>query len=91
MKQEEAPMAGPQVVVFTMTGCQHCAGVKAYLEEKGIAFSERNVLEDDQAMADFRELGYRGTPVTVAGDEAVIGFDRARLDEVFDNFAGEDA
>ena len=84
-------MAGPQVVVFTMTGCQHCAGVKAYLEEKGIAFSERNVLEDDQAMADFRELVYRGTPVTVAGDEAVIGFDRARLDEVFENFAAEDA
>ena len=84
-------MAGPQVVVFTMTGCQHCAGVKAYLEEKGIAFSERNLLVDDQAMADFRELGYRSTPVTIVGDEAVIGFDRARMDEVFGNLAGEDA
>ena len=84
-------MGGPEVVVFTMTGCQHCAGVKAYLEEKGITFTERNVLEDDQAMADFRELGYRGTPVTVVGGEGVIGFDRARLDEVFSNLAGEDA
>jgi glutaredoxin len=84
-------MADPQVVVFTMTGCQHCAGVKAYLNEKGIAFTERNVLEDDKAMADFRELGYRGTPVTVAGDEAVVGFDRTRLDEVFGDMDGENA
>jgi glutaredoxin len=89
LKQEEALMAGPQVVVFTMTGCQHCAGVKAYLNEKGIAFTERNVLEDDKAMADFRELGYRGTPVTVVGDEAVIGLDRTRLDEVFGSLGGE--
>ena len=84
-------MAGPHVVVFTMTGCQHCAGVKAYLNEKGIAFTERNVLEDDKAMTDFRELGYRGTPVTVVGDEAVVGFDRTRLDEVFGDTDGETA
>ena len=84
-------MAGPHVVVFTMTGCQHCAGVKAYLNEKGIAFTERNVLEDDKAMTDFRELGYRGTPVTVVGDEAVIGLDRTRLDEVFGGLGGENA
>ncbi len=89
LKQKETPMDGPQVVVFTMTGCQHCAGVKAYLDEKGIAFTERNVLEDDKAMADFRELGYRGTPVTVVGDEAVIGLDRTRLDEVFGGLGGE--
>ena len=77
---------GVEVVVYTMTGCQHCAGVKTYLKEKGIEFTERNVLEDDGAMADFRELGYRGTPVTIVGDEVVIGFDRTRLDEVL---AGE--
>ena len=75
-------MAGPQVVVFTMTGCPHCAGVKAYLEEKGIAFSERNVLEDDQAMADFRALGFRGTPVTLVGEEAIVGFDREKFEKV---------
>ena len=91
MKHKEAPVADQQIVVFTMTGCQHCAGVKAYLNEKGIAFTERNVLEDDKAMADFRELGYRSTAVTVVGDEAVIGLDRTRLDEVFGGLGGENA
>ena len=84
-------MGDPEVVVFTMTGCQHCAGVKAYLKEKGIAFTERNVLEDDKAMADFRTLGFRGTPVTVVGEEAIVGFDREKLEGVLSSFGGDGA
>jgi len=84
-------MSERTVVVFTMPGCQHCAGVKAYLAEKGIEFTERNVLEDDSAMADFRELGFRGTPVTLVGEETIIGFDRTRFDEIFADGTGTDA
>ena len=75
-------MADSEIVVYTMTGCQHCAGAKAYLKEKGVQFTERNVLEDDQAMADFKALGFRGTPVMLADEEAIVGFDRAKLEEV---------
>ncbi len=82
-------MVGPKVVVFTVTGCQHCAGVKAYLGEKGIAFTERNVLEDDEAMADFRARGFRGTPVTVVGEEAIVGFDREKLEGALSGFGGD--
>jgi len=69
-----------EVVVFTMSGCPHCAGVKEYLGQKGVEYTERNVLEDDQAMADFRQMGFRGTPVTLVGEVAVIGFDKEKLD-----------
>ena len=82
MATREERLESKGVVVYTMTGCAHCAGVKAYLEEKGIEFTERNVLEDEQAMADFKQLGYRGTPVTVVGDDAIVGFDKARLEEL---------
>ena len=75
-------MADKKVVVFTMTGCPHCAAVKEFLKEKGVEFAERNVLDDDQAMADFRELGFRGTPVTLIGEEPVVGFDKDRLEEL---------
>ena len=74
-------MSTRTIVVYTMTGCGHCAGLKAYLNEKGIEFTERNVLEDDEAMADFRKLGFRGTPVTVIGEETIVGFDKNRFDE----------
>ena len=75
-------MSEKKVVVFTMTGCPHCSAVKEYLKEQGVAFSERNVLEDEQAMADFRKLGFRGTPVTLVGEESVVGFDKQRLEEL---------
>ncbi|MFH1865153.1 MAG: glutaredoxin family protein [Candidatus Eisenbacteria bacterium] len=80
-------MEGRKVVVYTMTGCAHCAGVKAYLNEKGVEFSERNVLEDEQAMADFKELGFRGTPVTLIGDEAVVGLDKEKLEKLLSGSA----
>jgi glutaredoxin len=80
-------LEGRKVVVYTMTGCAHCAGVKAYLNEKGVEFSERNVLEDEQAMADFKELGFRGTPVTLIGDEAVVGLDKEKLEKLLSGSA----
>ena len=71
---------GAKVVVYTMSGCPHCAGVKDYLKERGVEYTERNVLEDDQAMADFKAMGFKGTPVTVVGDTSVVGFDKKKLD-----------
>ena len=70
-----------EVVVYTMQGCPHCAGVKEYLREKGVAFTERDVLADDRAMEDFKALGFRGTPVTVVGGTAIVGLDKPKLDE----------
>jgi len=70
----------PDIVVYTMTGCPHCAAVKEFLKEKGLEYEERNVLEDAAALNGLRELGFNGTPVTIVGDESVLGFDRARLE-----------
>ena len=68
------------LVVYTMTGCPHCAAVKEFLEDRGIEYTERNVLEDDTALQELRELGFNGTPVTVKGDGSVLGFDRPKLE-----------
>jgi len=53
---------------------------KAWLSEKGIDFETRDVIEDDQAMKELEELDVYSTPVTVIGDEVVIGFDRKKLE-----------
>lgn len=80
-------MESRDVVVYTMTGCPHCAGVKDYLKEKGVTFTERNVLEDAQAMTDFKKLGFRGTPVTLVGGEPVVGLDKEKLDRLLSDTA----
>jgi glutaredoxin len=53
--------------------------VKEFLSQKGIEFTERDVAEDESALAEVEQLGVFTTPVTTIDGEVVIGFDRDRL------------
>ena len=54
--------------------------VKVYLSRKGIPFTERNVSTDREALKSLLDMGYRTTPVTVIGNEKVVGYSTASLD-----------
>jgi glutaredoxin len=53
--------------------------VKEFLSQRGIEFTERDVAEDESALAELEQLGVFTTPVTVIDGEVVIGFDREKL------------
>ena len=65
--------------------------MKEFLSQKGVTFVERDVAQDETALSELEQLGVMTTPVTLIGDEMVIGFDRERLntllfgEEVSDN------
>jgi glutaredoxin len=59
-----------------------CGMVKEFLSQNKIDFVERDVTVDETAIADLQKLGYMTTPVTVADDEVVVGFDRDKLERV---------
>ncbi len=59
-----------------------CGRVKAFLSQKGVEFIDRDVVEDEETVAELGELGYMTTPVTVIGGEVVVGFDRDRLEKL---------
>jgi hypothetical protein len=40
------------------------------------------VTEDPAAMRELEELGLFSTPITVINDEVVVGFDKAKLEEL---------
>ena len=54
--------------------------VKVYLSRKGLDFTERNVSEDDAARDDLLAMGLRSTPVTVIGDQNVVGYSPPKLE-----------
>ena len=56
--------------------------MKEFLSQKGVQYTERDVLKDEQAMAELERLGYLTTPVTVIDGQVVIGFNEARLNEL---------
>jgi len=57
-----------------------CERVKEFLSQSGVEFTDRDITEDEEALAELGELGYMTTPVTVIDGEVVIGFDLAKLE-----------
>ena len=55
--------------------------VKEFLSREGHPFETRNIEEDDAAYDELMKLGARSVPVTVIGDQVVIGYDQGRLRE----------
>ncbi len=56
-----------------------CNRTKEFLSQKGIAYEERDVSQDEAAQGELQRLGYMTTPVTLIDGEVVVGFDRNRL------------
>ena len=57
--------------------------VKEFLSQRGIGFDERDVSLDQSAAQELvRNTGQMGVPVTVIDGQSVVGFDRARLEQL---------
>ncbi len=54
--------------------------VKVYLSRKGVSFTEYNVSMDPEAVKRLVGMGYRTTPVTVIGNERIVGYSPPKLD-----------
>lgn len=59
-----------------------CGKVKEFLSQNKIDFTDRNIAADETALAELEKLGYMTTPVTLIDGEAVVGFDRERLEKL---------
>ena len=59
-----------------------CNKVKEFLSQNNTDFTDRDVSKDDSALAELEKLGYMTTPVTVIDGEVIVGFNRAKLEEL---------
>ena len=88
----------PRVLLFTQPGCLSCELMKIFLEAKGIAFEERDIVADPEARREMTEqhdstetptmvIFTRTTAGTTAGEaeEVIVGFDPVRLDQYLDS------
>ncbi len=79
-------MAG--VKVYTTESCPYCRMVIAFLEKHGVGYETVDVGKDRGAAREMIQIsGQRGVPVTIFGDEVIVGFDAKRLRELFANLA----
>jgi glutaredoxin len=56
--------------------------VKEFLHQKGVEFTEKDVSADERALEELMAMGFSATPVTVIDGEAVVGFNRVRLEQL---------
>ena len=55
--------------------------MKEYLSQKQVSFSDRDITKDPAAISELQKLGFMTTPVTVIGDQVIVGFDVPKLEE----------
>ncbi|MFY9115203.1 MAG: glutaredoxin family protein [Dethiobacteria bacterium] len=73
------------IKLYSLTTCFWCDKVKDLLEEKEVKFSliEVDTLSGDEqaeALAEIDRLtGQRAFPITVIGDQAILGYDEKEL------------
>lgn len=68
------------VKIYTTPTCGYCHQAKKFLADLGVSFTEHDVSRDRASAEEMVRLtGQMGVPVIVVDGEAVIGFDRARL------------
>ena len=58
--------------------------MKEFISQRGVPFTEKDVVEDDAAMEELTKLNFFSTPVTLIDGEAVVGFDRPKLQALLD-------
>jgi glutaredoxin-like protein NrdH len=72
------------VIVYSTAGCSDCNLVKNYLTEQGVPFEVRDVMTSTVYQEEVEKLGFMGVPVTVAGDQAIKGFNLPALKALID-------
>ena len=74
-----------QVTVYSTPTCPYCHRAKDFLKEKGVDFTDLDVAADIEARNTMvQKSGQLGVPVIEGDGQIVIGFNRAKLEEILD-------
>lgn len=68
------------IKVYTNSSCPYCIKLKTFLKKNGIKFKEINISKYPEAAKELKnKTGQTGVPVTLFGNNKIIGFDENRL------------
>lgn len=72
-----------EVIIYSTPTCHFCHMAKDYFTEKGVVFTDYNVAENQEKKQEMIEMtGQLGVPVILIGDNAIVGFDKPKVDEL---------
>ncbi|ASA97435.1 MULTISPECIES: glutaredoxin family protein [Anoxybacillus] len=73
-----------EIIMYSTKHCIYCKKQKDFLSEKGIAFEERDIHENEEFFQEFKDLGGYGTPFTIIKENGnivskILGFNQNKL------------
>jgi glutaredoxin len=80
LRDTSAAKAKEKVRIYTAVWCGYCKRAKAHLAAKGVAYDEMDVETSERGRSEFAQLGGRGVPVILVGNQRMDGFDASGLD-----------
>lgn len=71
-----------KVIIYSTSWCGFCKMAMQYLDQKGIAYVDKNVETDREAYHEFvQKMGAQsGVPVLDIDGKLILGFDRPKID-----------
>lgn len=80
IRDTSATKAKDKVRIYTAVWCGYCKRAKAHLAAKGVPYDELDVETSERGGSEFAQLGGRGVPVILVGNQRMDGFDASGLD-----------
>jgi glutaredoxin 3 len=72
-----------QVIIYSTPTCHFCHLAKEYFDTRGITYTNIDVSTNVDKRKEMIDLtGQMGVPVICIGDEIVVGFDEAKINEL---------
>lgn len=72
---------GPAITVYSSPLCGPCERMKTWLTERDYSFIVRDVMMDEEAGELLESLDIRTTPTLQVGEQFIIGFDVAAMEQ----------
>jgi len=74
-----------EVFIYSTPTCMYCNMLKAYLDEKGVKYTNYDVSQpdnQDKAKEMVEATGQMGVPVSKIGDQYIVGFNQPLIAEL---------
>lgn len=75
----------PKVIIYSTPTCHFCHKAKDFFEENNVDYDDYDVSVDaEKRMEMIQKTGQLGVPVIVIGENIIIGFNQAKVEELLE-------
>lgn len=79
-----------EATIYVVPKCESCEEVREYLQAKDISFTEKDANKDIETQEELTKIsGGLNVPTIVINEEVIIGYQRAKIDEVLTKLSSE--